>query len=118
VEPDRETFRLKIEKALAELEDLKASTQESAKPVELDQTRLGRLSRMDAMQGQAMAKAAEERRGARVHALQKALQKIEAGEFGWCEECGKGIAKPRLLANPAVGLCIDCASQLESSPPR
>ncbi|WP_433948574.1 hypothetical protein [Brevundimonas diminuta] len=40
---------------LAELESLDALTDESRKPVELDQQSVGRLSRMDALQQQAMA---------------------------------------------------------------
>ena len=52
---DLDQFKKRIQMMLRELGSLAASSQEAARPVELDQTRLGRLSRMDAMQGQAMA---------------------------------------------------------------
>lgn len=38
-----------------------------------------------------------------------ALGRIDAGTFGWCEECGKRIAKAQLTAAPYARLCIRCA---------
>ena len=81
--------------------------------MELDQTRQGRLSRMDAMQGQAMAKVSEARRQAQVNELKKALTRIEQGDFGTCAACGEDISTARLSADPAVLTCIDCAEALE-----
>jgi RNA polymerase-binding protein DksA len=40
--------------------------------------------------------------------IDRALQKIEAGTFGICENCGKAIQPERLEAMPWVTLCIDC----------
>jgi DnaK suppressor protein len=41
--------------------------------------------------------------------LDSALERIEAGEYGRCERCGKPIAAERLLARPTARTCIDCA---------
>ncbi len=109
---DLETLKQRIEQSLRDLEALAQSSREAAAPVELDQTRQGRLSRMDALQGQAMAKAGEARRQAQVLALKRALLRIEQGTFGQCEECGEDIAPNRLTADPAVRYCIDCAEAL------
>ena len=46
--------------------------------------------------------------------IDEALRRIETGVFGDCEECGELIAEPRLRANPATTLCIDCKAALES----
>ncbi len=82
---------------------------EAAQPVELDQQRMGRLSRMDALQGQEMARAAERRRELEVRKIDAALARIEDGEYGWCVRCGEEIAAERLQLDPAVPICIDCA---------
>lgn len=106
-------WRQRIEQQIVELTVLSEESAESQAPVELDQTRQGRLSRMDAMQGQAMAQATNARRLRQIAALKAALARIDNGEFGECLECGEPIAEARLKSNPAITLCIDCASALE-----
>ena len=102
-------FRKRIETELAELLAGSDATAEERAPVALDQQSVGRLSRMDAMQVQAMAQEAERRRQARIVALKAALARIEEGEFGFCAECGEPIAEGRLDFDPTVLLCIGCA---------
>ncbi len=102
-----------IEARLAELRAASEASREDREPVELDQTRQGRLSRMDAMQGQAMAQASEARRGQQIVRLKAALERIGRGDFGECLECGEAIAEARLRNDPAVTLCIDCAGAKE-----
>lgn len=106
-------WRRLIESQLAELTQLSEESRESQAPVELDQTRQGRLSRMDAMQGQAMAQATDARRRRQIAALKAALLRIDNDEFGECLECGESISEPRLKSDPAITLCIDCASERE-----
>ena len=106
-------FRALIEKRIADLEDIAESSREATATVELDQTRQGRLSRMDALQGQAMAQAAEQRRVHTLGRLRTALERIESGTFGECQECAESIAEARLKADPATLLCLDCASARE-----
>ncbi len=77
--------------------------------VELDQSTTGRLSRIDALQAQAMAEASERRRGHQSQAIEHALKRLERGEFGECIECGEWIAKARLELDPTVLKCIECA---------
>ena len=81
--------------------------------VELDQTRVGRLSRMDAMQAQAMSKETGRRRRQKLIQIEAALRRIEENDYGICQECGEDIATARLEADPAVLLCIECASARE-----
>ena len=86
-----------------------ANASDSAAPVELDQQVQGRLSRMDALQGQAMAQATIQRRRVEIAQIDAALRRMEAGEFGYCVECGDDIAPKRLELNPAIARCVDCA---------
>lgn len=84
---------------------------EDAKPVELDQTRVGRLSRMDALQNQAMAQETERRRQQELVRIEAALRRLEDGSYGDCVECGEPIAEKRLALDPSAVLCIDCAAK-------
>lgn len=104
-----------IEARIAELKAASEDSREDRAPVELDQTRQGRLSRMDAMQGQAMAQASEARRVQQIARLKGALLRLERGEFGECLECGEAIAEARLRNDPAVTLCIGCAGAREGA---
>jgi DnaK suppressor protein len=45
--------------------------------------------------------------------IDRALQKIEAGEFGVCEECNEEISVKRLEARPETTLCIRCKEDQE-----
>jgi len=85
-------------------------TAEARKPVELDQSQQGRLSRQDALQSQAMAEAIETRRHGRLRAIKAALARIDSGDFGWCEDCGDFIGHPRLDVDPCAMRCVSCAA--------
>ena len=102
-------FRERIETLLSKLQDDDTRGQSGQATVELDQQAIGRLSRMDALQNQAMAKAGHARRQAQRTRLRAALGRIEAGEFGECEDCGEEIAQGRLELDPATTRCISCA---------
>ena len=107
---DREKFRAKLEALKAELENQADDTSAADRaPVELDQQSVGRLSRIDAMQVQAMALATEQRRKAELARVTAALERLGTDEFGYCEICGEAIAPARLEHNPAVTTCIGCA---------
>ena len=99
------------------LEALRAAsetTAENRRPVELDQTSVGRLSRMDAMQVQAMALAAERKRHDEARRIEAAIRRIDEGEYGYCVSCGDEIAAKRLAVDPTVPTCIRCASRPKS----
>jgi DnaK suppressor protein len=77
--------------------------------VALDQQSIGRLSRMDAMQRQAMAAAQHRRTQARLGAIAAALARIAEAEYGYCLECGDEIAIRRLEIDPTLTTCVACA---------
>lgn len=107
--PGADDWGARIRAELAALAVGSAATEADRRPVELDQQSVGRLSRMDALQGQAMAAATEARRQARAVALRAALARLEAGDFGWCEGCGEPIPPARLAIDPCVTRCVACA---------
>ena len=94
---------------LAELDGLEAANAEDRAVVELDQQSVGRLSRMDAMQRQAMAQETQRRRAQERVRIAAALKRIEEDEYGWCAKCGEEIAPKRLDVDPTAALCADCA---------
>ena len=89
-----------------ELTDLLDVSADDAAPVELDQTQQGRLSRMDALQQQAMAAETQRRRHRQVLLLDAALQRLDDGEYGYCVSCGEEIGANRLALDPATPFCI------------
>lgn len=103
-------FRKQLLEQRQSLADMVASLAEAARTVELDQTRVGRLTRMDALQGQQMALEAERRRKQKLLAIEAALRRIENGRFGLCAGCDEAINPRRLEADPTHALCIECAS--------
>jgi len=85
------------------------SSRGSRDPVTLDQPSVGRLSRMDALQGQAMALETERRRKTRLQRIDAALERLDEGEFGYCIAGGEPIAEKRLEFDPSAAMCLECA---------
>jgi DnaK suppressor protein len=102
-------FDRRIRAELDEIVRLIDESKEYRAPVELDQQSVGRLSRMDAIQQQAMAQDLTRRRQDRKVALERALSKIRDGEFGYCVECGEPIAIKRLEIDPVFQTCVRCS---------
>lgn len=106
----RVRYAVRVEDELRAIAQAGNETARDRKPVELDQQSIGRLSRMDALQGQAMAKAMQGRRDGRILALRAALERLAGDDFGWCEACGEFIGLKRLDLDPTLQRCVDCAS--------
>jgi len=107
---DLAKFKERLLAELAELDLDDARGAEGQKVVTLDQQAVGRLSRMDALQNQAMAKATQTRRTAQRQRIHAALARIDEDEFGFCEDCGEEIAKGRLDLDPTAPRCVSCAA--------
>jgi DnaK suppressor protein len=108
---DIEAVKTRLARRRAELEEVSDAAKEAQGTVELDQTRQGRLSRIDALQGQAMSQAAERRRKQELQRIASSFKRIAEGEYGYCAECGEDISLKRLDVDPTTVLCIDCASE-------
>lgn len=110
---DTERFRNELLSLRQKLREAQETGDQAEATVELDQTRVGRLSRMDAMQAQAMSIETGRRRRQKLLQIDAALRRIDEGEYGYCQECGEDIREARLMVDPAALLCIDCASSIE-----
>lgn len=109
---DPNDITAKLEQRRQEILSLIEGHGDDGKPVQLDQTRVGRLSRMDAMQHQAMAKETDRRRQQQLLAIDRALKRLADGVYGDCLECGEPIAEKRLALDPSTPLCIGCAEEI------
>tara|TARA_Y100001954_G_C15462586_1_gene431596 strand:- start:7 stop:339 length:333 start_codon:yes stop_codon:yes gene_type:complete len=107
--PDEKIFFKQLEEKKLTLESLIVSAKSSAKAVELDQTKIGRLSRMDAIQRQAMAIETERRRKLDLRRVEAAIERLKRGDFGYCIVCDEKIPFKRLKFDPACTTCITCA---------
>lgn len=101
-------FREIIEKKITSLEAQSVQGEQARAVVALDQQSVGRLSRQDALQQQAMAKAQEQMRQRELSQLKQALERLDDGSFGLCKECEEEIVEKRLEINPATQICVQC----------
>lgn len=100
-----------LEVRRTELAEEDRMSAEARGPVTLQQDSVGRLSRMDAMQQQQMALAAEKRRQSERSRIGAALHRLDQGEWGYCLTCGEEIAAKRLEHDPSVAECVGCAGR-------
>ena len=101
-------FRAELERQLAKLEKSMTVTDVALKTVELDQGAVGRLSRMDSLQNQSLAKGLRERESVRLAMIQEALRRLDAGTYGVCTACSDPVAPERLYVFPESETCAHC----------
>jgi DnaK suppressor protein len=96
----------------ADLEATLVATNDTTKPVDLEQP-IGRLSRMDAIQNQQIAKANRRNDELRLRLVLAAINNLDDGDYGLCTRCDGPIDFRRLKARPEARMCIDCARESE-----
>lgn len=102
-------FKARLLAEKADLEAVGEASKDARARVELDQTAVGRVSRIDAMQQQQMALATARRREVQLARIASALARIDAGDYGYCVVCDEEIPLARLRHDPATPTCITCA---------
>ena len=105
---DPEYYKKKLIALREELTKIDETGKDSRKPVELDQTTVGRLSRMDAMQQQEMALATSRRREVTLQRIEQALKHIDDESYGYCSSCDEEIDEKRLEIDPTTFICVEC----------
>ena len=101
---------LKLDQEHQEIElELKKAFAQSGDTVTLDQNSVGRLSRIDAMQGQQMALEASRRREMHAEKIEGGLRRIESGYYGYCFYYEEEIDYRRLETDPTNTCCLKCA---------
>ena len=108
---DLQYFKKRLEERLEEIIAAQESRKKEVAPVELDQARVGRLTRMDAMQQQAMSQAAARLADLERQRIQSALGRMLSGDYGYCIICEEEIADGRLRFDPSILTCISCAKE-------
>jgi|TARA_B110000263_G_C15282060_1_gene498803 DnaK suppressor protein len=106
---DINSIRSALESLRQEVILQKEKALKSIAPVELDQQRIGRLSRMDALIAKETASAAQRRRNLEIKKIESALIRIDNNEYGFCVKCGDEIPEERLKQDLATPICINCA---------
>ena len=106
---DLDRLKSKLLERREELLSLQKMSAGSRSVVELDQSSVGRVSRVDALQAQQMALATERNRAQELVRIDAALARMDDGSYGECPDCGEGIAIKRLEFDPAIVKCIGCA---------
>lgn len=110
---NRDAYRRRLETEIAQVREALAQAGLSAGTVTLDQSSVGRLSRMDALQQQAMAMGSQERLSVRLRRIAAALARVDAGTFGRCCQCGHDVEQERLELDATTVFCSDCQEQRE-----
>lgn len=108
---DIKKIKKQLLKLKLELQAMEEELKEAGETVVLDQTRMGRLSRMDAMQVQQMALETARRRQQQLVKIDGALQRIKSDEYGYCYICDEEISASRLAIDPSSTRCMGCAEK-------
>ena len=106
---DIEKAKLRLQSVKDELEAFSELSSDARAPVKLDQQSVGRLSRMDSMQQQAMAQAQGRNRQRDLVRIEMAHRRILEDEYGYCANCGEEIPDKRLEIDPMAERCVGCA---------
>ena len=102
-----------LEQRWQQIQNGEIERRKESAPVELDQAKVGRLSRMDALQQQSMAQASARRSSVELQRIKTALSRLTSGQYGYCVHCEEDISIGRLRVDPAALTCIDCARAAE-----
>lgn len=112
-EEQLDELRGALEKLEKELQQQLERGKSSTEAVKLDQTLVGRVSRMDAMQQQSVALSTLNKTRNRLKKVLAAIAAFDSGEYGYCSRCDEAIAFGRLQAQPEARLCISCQDRAD-----
>lgn len=103
-----EELTAQLDHVIQKLERSMRTTEEALRPVELDQTAVGRLSRIDSLQNQGLTRNLHDREQAKLGQVVTAIERIDAGTYGLCVDCGGEIRFERLQVFPETPICTGC----------
>jgi DnaK suppressor protein len=106
-----EELRAELERQLKKLQRSMRTTTRAMKPVQLDQTSVGRLSRIDNLQTQGLTAGLQAREQAKLGQILEALKRMERESYGTCVVCGEPVAFERLMVFPEAPNCAACAGR-------
>ena len=104
---------LTLHKLESELKEQLQISKQATETVQLDQTAVGRVSRIDAMQQQSMAVSTRGKALLKLKKVQASLETIESDNYGFCSQCNEAISFGRLNAQPQASLCLVCQDKAD-----
>jgi DnaK suppressor protein len=104
-----EELQTELARQLRKLQRSMRTTNRVMKPVQLDQSAVGRLSRIDNLQTQGLTAGLQAREQAKLGQVLEALKRLESGTYGACVICGGPVAFERLMVFPEAPNCAACA---------
>lgn len=110
-----ESLREQLERRLAEIDQGLEASADAVRAVTLDQTSVGRLSRMDALQQQATRMGLRDAQQRERRRVQAALVRVREGRYGVCCSCEDELSLERLQADPAAPFCMDCEVEISQT---
>jgi DnaK suppressor protein len=102
-------LRDELERSLSKLERSMRANGAAARPRDLEQDTVGRLSRVEALQSQGLTKTLAAREQVQLEQIVSALRRLEEGTYGACNGCGVPIPMERLMIYPETLACSTCA---------
>jgi DnaK suppressor protein len=105
-----EELRADLTAQLRKLERSMRVTDQALEPVKLDQSAVGRLSRIDALQNQGLTRNLQEREQIKLAHVREAFRRMDEGTYGRCVSCGSPIPFPRLYVFPETPTCAACGA--------
>ena len=99
----------------AKLEQQLLDSESATGVVNLDQSSVGRVSRVDAMQQQSMAVSTRTKAETSLRKVLKALNRLDTDDFGYCGQCDEPIEFNRLKVQPQASHCLKCQDQLDQA---
>ncbi len=106
-------LRQRLQVAKASAEALLGRTT-AGTPIEASGPTIGRLSRIDAIQMQAMSQMSRHQLDIRLRQIEAALTVMDQGRYGLCRQCQDAIDLQRLEAIPEAPFCLGCQEGLET----
>ena len=103
-------LQAELERQLGRLQKSMKVTDEALRPVELDQTAVGRLSRIDSLQNQSLSRGLRDRENVRLSQIREALARLGDGTYGVCTVCENRISFERLFVFPEAPECTECVT--------
>lgn len=102
-----EQLREELQRTLGRIE--RSLAVDGGRTTDLDQSAVGRLSRIEALQNQGLTKNLHERERAQLQQVLDALHRLEEGSYGFCDGCRGPIGFERLLVFPEARTCSRCS---------
>lgn len=107
---EKAALKIKIEQTLESVRKDIADLEELTKPISPENA-IGRVSRMDAINNKSVNEASLRQARVKAQKLTRALEKIDAPDFGICQMCKRPIQQGRLMFMPESVRCVKCADR-------